>query len=72
MLRLAASFDSLPDVLQVTTIGTGLVGAVIGTFVQSLTTRQFLENIAIGGAIGALVGGVLGFGIWGGAQLDGG
>jgi hypothetical protein len=65
----ASSVDNLPDVLSVATIASSLVGAVIGTFVQSWSTRQFLENVALGAAIGLVLGGVLGFCLWAGAQV---
>lgn len=69
MPTVAAALESLPDVLAVTTIASSVIGAAIGTFVRSLSTRQFLENIALGAAIGLVLGGLFGFALWGGAAL---
>lgn len=69
MLFAASSIDHLPDVIGVATIASSLVGAVIGTFVQPWSTRQFLENVALGAAIGLVLGGLPGFSLWAGAQV---
>lgn len=63
------AISSLPNVLQVTTVGVTLAGAVIGGFVKAAGPRQFFENLVLGGGVGLLVGGGLGFGLWAGARL---
>jgi hypothetical protein len=69
VLIAALELDQLPDVLQVTGVAGLLLGAAISLFVRAWTTRQLLENLVLGAGVGGIVGGVVGFGLWAGAQV---
>jgi ABC-type nitrate/sulfonate/bicarbonate transport system permease component len=54
----------LPSVLQVLAGLFGLGGAVVGFFLRAHDTRRLLENVALGFAMGAVIGTALAFAVW--------
>jgi hypothetical protein len=62
---------SLPELLAVLAPGCGVAGAFIGLALKTSSDRQIAENIALGFALGVVVGTTLSFAIWVGAVAAG-